>query len=136
MYYTGFLPASTDYATTNQSITFRPSDTVLNVTVQITDDNVYELQETFSAMLSTTDLGVVIIANTANATISDDDSKFTMAAVTSLQEMCTVRIIESRQLQARSLLSCNVHFSTLAIMYKLIGSFLYGFSPARTHHRI
>ena len=81
MYYTGFLPASTDYATTSQPVTFRPSDTLLNVTVQITDDNVYELQETFSAMLSTTDLGVVIIANTANATISDDDSKF---AVTSL----------------------------------------------------
>ena len=30
----------------------------------------------------------------------------------------------------------NVHFSTLTIMCKLIGSFLYGFSPARTHGRI
>ena len=101
MYNTGFLPASTDYATTNQSVTFGPSDTLLNVTVPITDDSVYELHETFSAMLTTTDPGVVIIANTASATINDDDSKF---AVTSLQEMCTVRIIERRQLQTTSVM--------------------------------
>ena len=81
MYHSGFLPASTDYTATNQSITFRPSDTVLNVTVPITDDSVYELQETFSAMLTTTDPGMEIIADTASATITDNDSKF---AVTSL----------------------------------------------------
>ena len=84
VYYSAFLPASTDYTATSQPVTFRPSDTLLNVTVPITDDNVYELQETFSAMLTTTDPGVVIIANTASATIVDNDSKFAMAAVTSM----------------------------------------------------
>ena len=84
MYNTGFLPASTDYATTSQPVTFSPSDTLLNVTVPITDDNVYELQETFSAMLTTTDPGVEIIANITSATINDNDSKFAMAAVTSM----------------------------------------------------
>ena len=54
------------------------------MTVPITDDNVYELQETFSAMLTTTDPGVEIIVNTASATINDNDSKFAMAAVTSM----------------------------------------------------
>ena len=80
----GFLLASTDYTATNQSITFRPSDTLLNVTVPITDDSVYELQETFSAMLTTTDPGVVINADTASATINDDDSKFAVTAGTSM----------------------------------------------------
>ena len=84
MYYTGFLPASTDYTATNQPVTFRPSDTLLNVTVPITDDSVYELQETFSAMLTTTDPGVEIIANITSATITDNYSKFAMAAVTSM----------------------------------------------------
>ena len=84
MYYTGFLPASTDYTATNQPVTFRPSDTLFNVTVPITDDSVYELQETFSAMLTTTDPGVEIIANITSATITDNDSKFAMAAVTSM----------------------------------------------------
>ena len=85
MYHTGFLPAPGDYnATTNQSITFRPSDTLLNVTVPITDDSVYELHETFSAMLTTTDLGMEIVADTASATITDNESKFAMAAVTSM----------------------------------------------------
>ena len=79
--YSGFLPASTDYATTNQSVTFGPSDTLLNVTVPISDDSVYELQETFSALLTTTDPGVVIIANTASATINDNDSKFSVTSL-------------------------------------------------------
>ena len=81
MYHSGFLPASTDYTATNQSITFRPSDTVLNVTVPITDDSVYELQETFSAMLTTTDPGMEIIADTASATITDNDSKFSVTSL-------------------------------------------------------
>ena len=84
LYYSGFLPASTDYATTSQTVTFRPSDTLLNVTVPITDDSVYELQETFSAMLTTTDPGVEITANTANASITDNDSKFAATAITSM----------------------------------------------------
>ena len=84
VYYSAFLPASTDYATTSQPVTFRSSDTLLNVTVPITDDSVYELQETFSAMLTTTDPGVEIIANITSATITDNDSKFAMAAVTSM----------------------------------------------------
>ena len=54
------------------------------MTVPITDDNVYELQETFSVMLTTTDLGMEIIADTASATITDNDSKFAMAAATSM----------------------------------------------------
>ena len=82
--YSGFLPASTDYATTSQPVTFRPSDTLLNVTVPITDDSVYELQETFSAMLTTTDPGVEITANTASASITDNDSKFAATAITSM----------------------------------------------------
>ena len=84
VYYSGFLPASTDYTATNQPVTFRPSDTLLNVTVPITDDSVYELQETFSAMLTTTDPGVEITANTASASITDNDSKFAETAITSM----------------------------------------------------
>ena len=54
------------------------------MTVPITDDSVYELHETFSAMLTTTDLGMEIVADTASATITDNESKFAMAAVTSM----------------------------------------------------
>ena len=82
------LSAPGDYvATTNQSVTFSPSDTILNVTVPITDDSVYELQETFSAMLTTTDPGVEIIADTASATITDNGSEFAVAAVISMYNL-------------------------------------------------
>ena len=54
------------------------------MTVPITDDSVYELHKTFSAMLTTTDLGMEIVADTASATITDNESKFAMAAVTSM----------------------------------------------------
>ena len=84
VYYSAFLPASTDYATTSQSVTFKPSATLLNVTVPITDDSVYELQETFSAMVTTTDPGVEIFADTASVTITDNDSEFAMAPLTSM----------------------------------------------------
>ena len=56
-------------------MTFGPSDTLLSVTVPINDDSVYELDEMFTAVLTTTDPGVVLFDATATATITDDDSK-------------------------------------------------------------
>ena len=56
----------------NQSVTFGPSDTLLNVTVPIIDDSVCEPVEMFTAVLTTTDPGVVLFNDTATATIIDD----------------------------------------------------------------
>ena len=62
-------------------MTFGPSDTLLSVTVPINDDSVYELDEMFTAVLTTTDPGVVLFNDTATATITDDDSKFTVVTL-------------------------------------------------------
>ena len=76
-----FFPlAPGDYTgITSRSLSFGPSDTLLRVTVPITNDNAYELDETFSAVLtiSSRGLGVVVCAQQAMVTIYDDDSKFT-----------------------------------------------------------
>ena len=72
-----FPTAPGDYgAIVSQSVTFGPSDTLLNVTVPINDDSVYELDEMFTAVLNTNDPGVVLFDATATATITDDDGKF------------------------------------------------------------
>ena len=70
-----------DYSVVNQSVTFGPSDTLLSVTVPINDDSVYELDEMFTAVLTTTDPGVVLFDDTATATITDDDGKFTVVTL-------------------------------------------------------
>ena len=77
-----FPTAPGDYsAATSQSVTFRPSDTLLNVTVPINDDSVYELDELFTAVLTTTNPGVVLFDDTATATITDDDGRFTVVTL-------------------------------------------------------
>ena len=77
-----FPTAPGDYSTVvSQSVTFGPSDTLLSVTVPINDDSVYELDEMFTAVLTTTDPGVVLFNDTATATITDDDGKFTMVTL-------------------------------------------------------
>ena len=71
-----------DYsAVVSQSVTFGPFDTLLSVTVPINDDSIYELDEMFTAVLTTTDPGVVLFDDTATATITDDDSKFTVVTL-------------------------------------------------------
>ena len=76
-----FPTAPGDYsAVVNRSVTFGPSDTLLNVTVPIIDDSVCEQEEIFTAVLTTTDPGVVLFKDTANATIIDD-GKFTVVTL-------------------------------------------------------
>lgn len=45
-------------------------------TVNITDDNLYELNESFIVMLMSTDRSVFISKPTAIVTITDDDGKY------------------------------------------------------------
>ena len=70
-----------DYSVVSQSVTFGPSDTLLSVTVPINDDSVYELDEMFTAVLTTTDPGVVLFDDTATVTITDDDGRFTVVTL-------------------------------------------------------
>ena len=76
-----FPTAPGDYSVVSQSVTFGPADTLLNVTVPINDDSIYELDEMFTAVLTTTDPGVVLFDDTATVTITDDDSKFTVVTL-------------------------------------------------------
>ncbi len=66
---------SGDYTTGfNSAITFGPSDTSFTISVPLQNDAVYEIEEYFQGLLSSIDGGVTIFADTANATITDDDS--------------------------------------------------------------
>ena len=56
-------------------VIFESSDTSQCDEVPITVDTRYELDEMFTAVLTTTDPGVVLFNDTATATIIDDDSK-------------------------------------------------------------
>ena len=67
-----------DYLLTEETLLFSPTDTVFDVTIPITDDNVYESTEDFLAQLSkdTTIGGVLIEPDTAIIEITDDDGEF------------------------------------------------------------
>ena len=67
----------TDYASVTQSITFLAGETSKQVSVAITDDNVVEATETFTATLSTAtplDGRVVDVTDTGTGTITDNDT--------------------------------------------------------------
>lgn len=74
-------PATLDYLTTgfNSDLTFGATDASIDVTVPLNDDSVYELPEYFLGLLTTSDSGVTIFADTANATILDDDSNYLLS---------------------------------------------------------
>ena len=70
------LTATEDYtAASGIVVTFGPTDTVKTVTVSTTEDDVYELLESFQGQLTTTDSGVSLGVSEATANINDDDSK-------------------------------------------------------------
>ena len=68
-----------DYLFTEEVLLFTPTDTVFNVTIPLTDDNVYESSEDFVAQLVLTDAatgGVLVDPDRATIQITDDDGKF------------------------------------------------------------
>ena len=56
-------------------MTFTAGQTVATVSVSITDDNIVEDTEMFTATLSTTDSNVMFGEDTASITVLDDDGK-------------------------------------------------------------
>ncbi len=48
----------------------------MTVTVNLGNDDVYEIEEYFSGLLETTDPGVELFNEMANATIVDDDGEY------------------------------------------------------------
>lgn len=67
-----------DYIATNQTVTFLPGETCVSVTVDIRDDSINELNETFIGTIktgaSTPDHITIGSPSTAVGTIIDDDS--------------------------------------------------------------
>ena len=64
-----------DYSSVSQYIVFNPGDEEVRVHVLITDDSVYEPQESFTAMLDLVTMGAAVRVDpdTANVQIFDDD---------------------------------------------------------------
>ena len=61
-------------------MTFTAGQTVATVSVSITDDNIVEDTEMFTATLSTTDSNVMFGEDTASITVLDDDGKDNIAS--------------------------------------------------------
>jgi len=69
----GTASGVSDYAPVSQTLTFAPGATVVTVTVPITDDVVYEGNETTNLELSNPNGATLGAPNTATLTIVDDD---------------------------------------------------------------
>ena len=67
-----------DFRSTLGILTFEPGVTSKTITVETTDDNVYELDETFSVVLSESSLGSSITTAVATGTILNNDAQPTM----------------------------------------------------------
>ena len=66
--------AGSDYTSTIMDVTFDPGSTMATVSVPISDDTAKELDEAFTATVSTTDSNVMIgDDDTAMVTILDND---------------------------------------------------------------
>ena len=63
-------PAGSDYTAITMSVTFEAGSTRATVNVQITDDNVVESEEDFTAVLSSSES---IGGNTATVSVLDND---------------------------------------------------------------
>ena len=73
-----YSTATTDFiGQINTTVTFAPDETVQIVNVTVVNDDTLESTEMFTAMLTATPGSMVMIgaADTATATITDDDSK-------------------------------------------------------------
>ena len=66
-------PAGSDYTAIIMSVTFEAGSTRATVNVQITDDNVVESEEDFTAVLSSSESNVMIGENTATVSVLDND---------------------------------------------------------------
>lgn len=70
-----YFTAPDDYSSVVRMVTFSAGQTVANVSVPITDDLKNEDIEMFTASLNTSEENVIVIEDTANITIIDDDGK-------------------------------------------------------------
>ena len=66
-------PAGSDYTAITMPVTFEAGSTRATVNVQITDDNVIESEEDFTAVLSSSESNVMIGENTATVSVLDND---------------------------------------------------------------
>ena len=79
--------APADYIAPRVSITlqFTPAESTQSVVVQIVDDDITELSETFFGLLSTIDSAVYLDPSTANVEIVDNDGEL---VICQLDDMC------------------------------------------------
>ena len=75
--------APADYIAPGVSITLRftPAESTQSVTVQILDDDITELSETFFGLLFTTDSAVYLDPSTANVEIVDNDGELVFLSI-------------------------------------------------------
>ena len=66
---------------TNTMVTFAPDESVQIVNVTVENDDTLENTEMFTAMLTATPGSMIGAADTATATITDDDSKLSFISV-------------------------------------------------------
>ena len=75
--------APADYIAPGVSITlqFTPAESTQSVVVQIVDDDITELSETFLGLLSTIDSAVYLDPSTANVEIVDNDGELVFLSI-------------------------------------------------------
>ena len=66
-------PAGFDYTAITMPVTFEAGSTRATINVQITDDNVIESEEDFTAVLSSSESNVMIGENTTTVSVLDND---------------------------------------------------------------
>ena len=75
----GTAVAGSDYTAFNQTITFAPNSSQTSFTINISADNLYELDETLTISLSNPTNATIGLVNTATLTIQDDDPPPTLS---------------------------------------------------------
>ena len=70
-----FFPAPGDYVPVAEALTFSASETRICTNVMTNDDTIFENDEDFGLILTTTDGNVILNPDEATVTIDDDDCK-------------------------------------------------------------
>ncbi len=138
----GTATAGSDYTATSGTLSFSGDTTALQVTVAITDDNVFEADETFTLELSNPS-GATLLEDSATATILDDDTAPTLSVSdASVAENAgggdTTDLVFTVELSGATELPATVLYTTVdgtAIAdddYQGLGTLTLSFAPGET----
>lgn len=108
----GAATSGLDFASTSGTLVFAPGVTTMSVTIPITDDNICELAESFTLVLSSP-IGAPITADTTTVTITDNDAcTVSVAAVSVAEDVASSSVTVTASLNLASSTVVTVNFAT------------------------